>query len=164
MSAWTRCPVAEQRPALAAVLTTQKPAKGEPPNILRTLLAVQKALGFIPPASVCDIAHALEVSEADIAGVLSYYPDLRRAPPRPLIRVCMGESCLANHGDRIWQNLRERMADGVREARPGHDFQLEQVFCMGNCAVGPTVSIDHDLYGRVSVSQLDTLLGRYRDV
>lgn len=152
----------ERLPALAAVLEEQKPVSGEPPNILRTLLAVQQGLGFVPQDGLHEIAHALEVTEADVAGVLSYYPDLRReAPPRHIIRLCMGESCIANHCDRILQELQDRLRVGVGETSPGRRFRLEQVFCMGNCAVGPTLSIDDDLYGRIGVSRLDQLLDRY---
>lgn len=149
--------------SLTAVLEKQKPVRGEPPNILRTLLAVQQAVGYVPQDYVHDIARMLEVTEADVAGVLSYYPDLRRDPsPRHVIRICMGESCVANHCDRILRELHERLRVGIGETSPGHRFGLEQVFCLGNCAVGPTLSIDEDLYGRVSASRIDSLLDRYR--
>lgn len=150
--------------AVTAVLEKQKPARGEPPNILRTLLAVQQAVGYVPQNGIHKIARILEVTEADVAGVLSYYPDLRRDPssPRHVIRICMGESCVANHCDRILRELHERLRVGVGETSPGHRFRLEQVFCLGNCAVGPTVAIDEDLYGRVSPSRVKSLLDRYR--
>ena len=150
-------------PDLATVLEQQKPIGGESANILRTLLAVQQAVGFVSPEAIRDIAQALEVTEAEVAGVVSYYPDLRReAPSRHVIRICMGESCIANHCDRLLRGLRERLRIEVGETEPGRRFRLEQVFCMGNCAVGPTLAIDKDLYGRVAVSRLDHLLDRYR--
>lgn len=149
--------------AWTAVLKQQQPGRGEPSNILRTLLAVQQAVGYVPPASVADIARMLEVTEADVAGVLSYYPDLRRdPPPRHVIRICMGESCVANHCNRILRELYERLRVGIGENSPGHRFRLEEVFCLGNCAVGPTISIDENVYGRVSPSRVDSLLDRYR--
>jgi NADH:ubiquinone oxidoreductase subunit E len=149
-------------PALAVVLRGQKPDKGKP-NILRTLLAVQQAVGYVPQDGISEIARTLEVTEADVAGVLSYYPDLRCDPsPRHVVRICMGESCVANHCGRILRRLHERLRVSVGETAPGHRFRLEQVFCLGNCAVGPTLSIDDDLYGRVSPSRVDSLLDRYR--
>jgi NADH:ubiquinone oxidoreductase subunit E len=146
-----------------AALEKQEPAPGDPPNILRALLAVQQAVGYVPRDSVSEIARMLAVTEADVAGVLSYYPDLRQdPPPRHIIRICMGESCFANHCDRILRELYERLRVGVGETSPGHRFRLEQVFCVGNCAVGPTVAIDDDLYGRVTPSRVESLLDRYR--
>jgi NADH:ubiquinone oxidoreductase subunit E len=149
--------------AWTAVLESQKPSPGESPNILRTLLAIQQAVGYVPQDGIHEIARTLDVTEADVAGVLSYYPDLRRDPsPRHVIRICMGESCVANHCDRILRELHERLRVGVGETSPGHRFRLEEVFCLGNCAVGPTVAIDDDLHGRVSPSRVESLLDRYR--
>jgi NADH:ubiquinone oxidoreductase subunit E len=134
-----------------------------PPNILQALLAVQEALGYVPVEQVPSIARILGVTEADVAGVLSYYPDLRRkVPARHVVRLCMGESCMANHCARILSELHDRLRVGVGETSPGHRFRLEQVFCMGNCAVGPTMAIDGDLYGRVVPSQIAQLLEQYR--
>ena len=152
-----------ETPGLATVLEQHKPVDGEPPNVLRALLAVQQSFGSVSPEAIRDIAQALEVTEADVAGVISYYHDIRRgAPSRHVIRICMGESCIANHCDRLLRELRERLRIEVGETEPGRRFRLEQVFCMGNCAVGPTLAIDEDLYGRVAVSRLDHLLDRYR--
>jgi NADH:ubiquinone oxidoreductase subunit E len=163
MSASKRGQVDRLALALATVLAKQKPARGASPNILQTLLAVQQAAGYVPADGIQEIAQVLGVTAADVAGVLSYYPDLRREPPpRHVIRICMGESCVANHCDRILRELHERLRVGVGETSPGHRFRLEQVFCLGNCAVGPTVVIDNDLHGRVSASHIDALLDRYR--
>jgi NADH:ubiquinone oxidoreductase subunit E len=145
---------------LEDILTGQQ---GEPPNMLQGLLAVQEALGYVPLEELPTIARLLGVTEADVAGVLSYYPDLRRDPPaRHVVRLCMGESCFANHCGRILSELQERLRVGVGETSPGHRFRLEQVFCMGNCAVGPTMAIDGDLFGRVAASQIPDLLKRYQ--
>lgn len=149
--------------SLTAVLQEQRRTGGGSPNILRTLLAVQQALGHVPADGIQTIARALEVTEADVAGVLSYYPDLRRdPPPRHVIRVCMGESCIANHCDRLLRELYERVRVNLGETSSGKRLRLEQVFCLGNCAVGPTIAIDEDIHGRVTVSGIDVLLERYR--
>jgi NADH:ubiquinone oxidoreductase subunit E len=149
--------------SLAVVLQEQQRADGKASSILRTLLAVQQALGYVPPDGIQTIARALEVTEADVAGVLSYYPDLRRdPPPRHVIRICMGESCVANHAARLLKELQERLEVNIGETSPDRHFALEQVFCLGNCAVGPTVGIDAHVYGRVTASSLDTVLDRYR--
>jgi NADH:ubiquinone oxidoreductase subunit E len=148
---------------LTAVLQAQQGAGGRRPNILRTLLAVQQALGYVSPDDIQTVAHTLAVTEAQVAGVLSYYPDLRRElPPRHVIRICMGESCVANHSGRLFKEVQARLGADIGETPPARHVQVEQVCCLGNCAVSPTVAIDDEVYGRVTVSYLDTVLDRYR--
>jgi NADH:ubiquinone oxidoreductase subunit E len=133
------------------------------PNILETLLAVQAALGAVPVGSVPEIARALEVTEADVAGVLTYYPELRTAPPgRHLIRVCMGESCMANHGDRVLNALRDKLHVDPGQTTGDGRFTLERIYCVGNCAVGPSVMVDHDVHGRVTETTAAEVLDEYQ--
>jgi NADH:ubiquinone oxidoreductase subunit E len=134
-----------------------------PPNILDTLLAVQDALGYVPPAALPDIARALTVTEADVAGVLTYYPELRTHPPgRHLIRVCTGESCVANHCGRLLDALAEELRIGMGATTPDGRFTLEKVYCVGNCAVSPSVMIDEEVYGRVAPGEVPELLKGYK--
>lgn len=140
-----------------------KQVRSESSNILKTLLALQERLGHVPVEAVPDIARALETTTAQVAGVLSYYPDLRvTAPGRHLIRLCMGESCYANGCGRLLRELQDRLRADVGETAAGRRFTFDTMSCAGNCAVSPTVMIDRDLYGRVLPSQLETLLERYR--
>lgn len=135
----------------------------QPPNILRSLLAVQGAVGYVPPATIGDIAHHLGVTNADVAGVLSFYPDLRTRPRgRHLIRICMGESCLANHCTRVLSALGEELRIGLNATTPDGRFTLERVYCVGNCAVSPSVMVDHEVHGRVTPSDVPALLEKYR--
>ena len=145
------------------VKTILAKVRNEPPNILKALLALQERLGHVPTEAVPDIAHALGATTAQVAGVLSYYPDLRLTHPgRHLIRVCMGESCYANGCGRLLRELQDRLRVDVGETAAGGKFTLDTMSCAGNCAVSPTVMIDRDLYGRLLPSQLDTLLERYK--
>src|ERR1700733_14311739 len=90
--------------------TLLKKCGGTPPNILSTLQTVQGELGYVPTEAVPKIAAALGVSDSDVAGVLSFYHDLRTEPPgRHIIRFCMGESCLAAHCEHSLEAL-ERVA------------------------------------------------------
>lgn len=133
------------------------------PNILRLLLAVQDRIGYVPPQSVPQIARGIGASEAEVAGVLSYYPDLRTAAPgRHVIRICTGESCMANHCGRLVTALRNRLGIEIGETDPVGRFTLETVYCMGNCAVSPTVAVNQDLFGRVEPMQIPSLLDRYQ--
>ena len=134
--------------SLAQILSQ---AKGGAPNILKTLLAIQSELGHVPPASVSDIAGALGVTDAEVAGVLSGYPDLRtEAPGRHVVRVCQGESCVANHCGRVLKELEKKLGIGLGGTTRDGRFTLEKVYCVGNCAASPTVMIGEDVHGRVT--------------
>lgn len=151
------------RSGLAEMLETCRPAPQNKPNILKTLLAVQSAMGHVPTSAIPQIAQVLGVTDAQVAGVLSYYSDLRTQPPgRHLIRVCMGESCMANHGGRVLRAIQDHVRVEGGGTKPEGRFTVEQMSCAGNCAVSPTVMIDENLCGRVTPSKVPSLLEPYR--
>ena len=148
---------------LAETLETCRPASPNKPNILRALLAVQSARGYVPTDAIPQIAQVLGVTDAQVAGVLSYYSDLRTQPPgRHLSRVCMGESCMANHGARVFRAFQKYVRVTVGDRTQADRFTVEQMSCVGSCAVSPTVMIDADLCGRVTPSGVPSLLEPYR--
>lgn len=148
---------------LADVLEACRPLPQSKPNILKTLLAVQSALGHVPVNAVPQVAQTLGVTEAQVAGVLSYYSDLRtQSPGRHLIRVCMGESCTANHGGRVLRAIQDHVHLAAGETTQEGRFTVQQMSCAGNCAVSPTVMIDEDICGRVTPSDVPALLERYK--
>jgi NADH:ubiquinone oxidoreductase subunit E len=151
-----------QKDRLAETLETCRPVPPAKPNILKTLLAVQSTVGHVPTTAISQIAQVLGVTDAQVAGVLSYYSDLRtRSPGRHLIRVCMGESCTANHGGRVLNAIQEHMRVAVGDTTPEGRFTVERMSCAGNCAVSPTVVIDEDVCGRVTPSGVPALLEPY---
>ena len=153
----------QHKPRLAETLENCRPVPPAKPNILKTLLAVQSTLGHVPTSAIPQIAQVLGVTDAQIAGVLSYYSDLRTQPPgRHLIRVCMGESCTANYCGLVLRAIQEHVRVAVGDRTPGGWFTVEQMSCAGNCAVSPTVMIDEDPHGRVAPSDVPSLLEPYR--
>jgi len=148
---------------LDLILQRCRPHDSKPVNVLQTLLAVQDELGHVPQEAVPEIARTLEVTEAEIAGVLSYYPDLRTRPTgRHRIRVCTGESCVANHSDRVLAALRKKLGITLDQTTRDGRFTLERVSCVGNCAVSPTVIVDDQVHGRVRPADLPQLLQEFR--
>lgn len=148
---------------LAETLETCRSVPPDKPNILKTLLAVQSALGHVPISAIPQIAQVLGKTDAQVAGVLSYYSDLRTQPPgRHLIRVCMGESCTANHGGLVLRAIHEHVRLDGSGMTPEGRFTVERMSCAGNCAVSPTVMIDGDFCGRVIPSDVPSLLEPYR--
>jgi NADH:ubiquinone oxidoreductase subunit E len=133
------------------------------PNILKTLLAIQSVMGHVSTNAIPQIAQVLGVTDAQVAGVLSYYSDLRtQSLGRHLIRVCMGESCMANHGGLVFRAIQDHVRVKGGGTKPEGRFTVEQMSCAGNCAVSPTVMIDEDLCGRVAPSDVPSLLKSYR--
>jgi NADH:ubiquinone oxidoreductase subunit E len=153
----------QQKPELAETLETCRPVPSGRPNILKTLLAVQASLGYVPASAIPQITQALGVTDAQVAGVLSYYSDLRtQQPGRHLVRVCIGESCMANHGMRVLRAIQDHVRAVVGEETETGRFTVEQMSCAGNCAVSPTVIVDDEVHGRVAPSQVAALLERYK--
>jgi NADH:ubiquinone oxidoreductase subunit E len=149
----------DEAAALGRVLEEHRPRTGQPANLLRTLLAVEQALGYVPGEALTPIAHALEVTEAEVAGVLSYYPDLHRRPRgRHTLRLCLGEACVANRSARLLNDVQQALGIGVGETSSDGRVTVERVYCLGNCGVGPTVMLDDRLYGRVTSPELKKIL------
>ena len=130
-----------------------------PGPLLLVLHAVQRRLGFIPENAVPYIAERLNLSRAEVHGVVSFYHHFRRAAPgRHVIQICRAESCQAMGADQLAQHAQQRLGVGFHQTTPDGACSLEAVYCLGNCACSPAVMIDGDLFGRVSVKQLEALL------
>jgi NADH:ubiquinone oxidoreductase subunit E len=126
-----------------------KKCVGTPPNILSTLQKVQGELGYVPAESVPKIAAALGVSDSDVAGVLSFYHDLRTEQPgRNIIHFCMGESCLAARCEKSLEALEQTAGCKLGETSKDGRFTLEKVYCLGNCALSPSMLVNDELHGR----------------
>ena len=147
--------------ALQRALEQHRPESGEPANILRTLIAVQRVLGYVPASAIGPVAEALKVPEPHVAGVLSYYPDLHAAPRgRRVVRVCLGEACVANRSCDVLAECQRILGIGIGETTKDGRTTLERVYCLGNCGVGPTVMIDETIHGRVRPSDMENILGQ----
>ncbi|MGE0386087.1 MAG: formate dehydrogenase subunit gamma [Gammaproteobacteria bacterium] len=136
---------------------------GRPGALLPVLHSVQDRIGHIPPEAVPVIAKALNLSRAEVHGVITFYPDFRSAPPpRHVVRICVAEACQAMGADAIVRQAR----DSLGVAFPGHtaggEVAIEPAYCFGNCACAPTVEVDGQLTGRTSPEQVDGILQTLR--
>jgi formate dehydrogenase subunit gamma len=130
-----------------------------PGPLLLVLHAIQRRFGFVPEAAVPYIAERLNLSRAEVYGVLSFYHHFRRAAPgRHVIQVCRAESCQAMGGEQLAHHAQQRLGIAFHETTADGAFSLEPVYCLGNCACSPAVMIDDELFGRVSSDQFDALL------
>jgi formate dehydrogenase subunit gamma len=121
---------------------------------------VQDELGHIDPAVVPVLADALNLSIAEVHGVVTFYRDFRSAPPgRTRVRVCRAEACQSLGAEALAAHARQRVGVGFGDTTPDGAVSLDEVFCLGNCALGPSVQVDDRLHGRVSPARFDALLG-----
>jgi NADH:ubiquinone oxidoreductase subunit E len=145
------------------ILAQVSPAAGRRSGILDLLQKIEAAVGYVPLESLPELAQSLGVSEAQVAGVLSYYPDLHTRPTgRHLLRICLGEACVANHGERVLHILCGRLGAASGTTTPDGRFTIEKIYCAGNCGVSPTLVIDGELHGRVTPEQIPGILARYQ--
>ncbi len=147
-------------PDLAPIL---QECRSSQPNILATLQKIQEVFGYVPRDSVPEIAHALGVTDSDVAGVLSFYHDLRTEPPgRHVIRFCLGDSCLATHCEKSLAALEKKLGCKLGGTSKDKRFTIEKVYCLGNCALSPSLMVDHDVHGRFTSGNVMSLLKDYK--
>jgi len=142
--------------AVNAALTAHA---GRPGALLPILHDVQHTLRHIPPAAVSAIADALNLSRAEVHGVITFYRHFRlSAPGRRLVQVCRAEACQAVGADQLLEHAQRSLGCGLHQTSSDGAVTLEPVYCLGQCAVGPAVMMDDALYGRVDAARFDALI------
>jgi formate dehydrogenase subunit gamma len=136
--------------------------KDTPGALLPILHAVQDALGFVPPGAVPIIADGLNLSRADVHGVISFYHYFRDTPPgRHTVHLCRAEACQSMGARALEAHAKQSLGVDFHQTTGNGAFSLEPVYCLGNCAASPAVMIDRELYGRVTPERLDDLLSEW---
>ena len=146
--------------AIAAIVAR---LKDKPGALLPVLHAVQDAIGFVPPDAVPLIADALNLSRADVHGVISFYHYFRDTPPgRHTIHLCRAEACQSMGARDLEAHAKKRLGVGFHQTTGDGSFSFEPVYCLGNCACSPAVMIDGQLYGRVTPDRFDELMSEWK--
>jgi formate dehydrogenase subunit gamma len=118
--------------------------------LLPILHDVQRAFGCISEEAIRHIAHALNLSRAEVSGVVGFYHDFRRAPaPLPVVKLCRAEACQARGGDAL--------ALWAEQAAAGR-VAIETVYCLGLCSVGPSAMIGGEVHARLDPEALAQLI------
>ena len=150
--------------ALAAIDASDlSTGKTDAAPLLPLLHALQSKLGFIPASAVPLIAKRLNLSRAEVHGIISFYPDFRSAPSgRYQVQICRAEACQAMGSRQLEDHAQATL--GVRFDETTNDglITLRSVYCLGNCACAPSVRIDDNVYARVSSEQFDRLVAALR--
>ncbi|MEQ9462850.1 MAG: formate dehydrogenase subunit gamma [Haliea sp.] len=131
----------------------------EPGALLPVLHAVQDSLGCIPRDAIVSIAAALRLTRAEVSGVISFYHHFRTTPPgQHTVEICRAEACQAVGARRLEAHAKSRLGLDFHQTGGDGQFSLEPVYCLGNCACGPSIRIGDAVYGRVSTARFDELL------
>jgi formate dehydrogenase subunit gamma len=129
-------------------------------SLLPVLHAIQDRLGWVPPAVVPLLAGELNLSRAEVHGVLTFYHWFRQSPPgRHVVYLCRAEACQAVGAAALEAHAKRRLGVDFHGTTADGRFTLEPVYCLGNCACGPSVMVDRELHAQVTPARFDSLVG-----
>jgi formate dehydrogenase subunit gamma len=147
----------------SAVLDACARLKELPGALMPVLHAVQEALRFVPKDAVPLIARELNLSIAEVHGVVSFYHYfLQERPGRRVLHLCRAEACQARGSTALEAHAKAKLGIDFHGTTSDGAITLEPVYCLGNCALGPSLMIDDQLYGRVSAERFDALVASSR--
>jgi formate dehydrogenase subunit gamma len=133
--------------------------RGLPGALLPMLHALQEEFGYIHGEATPLLAETLNISKAEVVGVINFYADFRQEPPgRHLLKICLAESCQSMGSDALVARLRDRLQAAPGETSPDGAVTIEPVYCLGNCGLSPAVMLDGRLHGRVTGARAEALL------
>lgn len=130
-----------------------------PGGLLPILHDIQEHVGYVPPEAVPRIAEGLNLSRAEVHGVISFYHDFRSQPAgRHVVHVCRAESCQSLGAEALLAGACERLGVEVHGTTADGSVTLEPIYCLGNCALSPAIMVDRQVYGRMSPERLNKVL------
>ncbi len=130
-----------------------------PGALLPLLHAIQDEVGYVPEASYKPIAKGLNLSVAEVHGVVTFYHHFRtHKPGRHTLQICRAESCQAMGSVALEAHAKQCLNIDYHQTTKDDAITLEPVYCLGNCALSPAVMMDNEIYGRVSAADLDALV------
>ena len=150
----------EQR---AAVLSACARLQSLPGALMPVLHAVQRELKYVPKDSIPLIARELNLSIAEVHGVVSFYHYfLQERPGRHVVHICRAEACQAQGSAALEAHVKAELGVDYHETTRDGAITLEPVYCLGNCALGPSLMIDERLHGRMTDARFDALMAQCR--
>ena len=162
-------PMPAARPLAAAerakVLEVIMQLRALPGALLPVLHGVQDALGYVPPGAVALIASELNLSRAEVHGVITFYHYFRTTKPgKQVLQLCRAEACQSLGAVTLEAHIKQKLGVDFHGTTADRQFTLEPVYCLGNCACGPSLMLDGELHGRVSAETFDELVASKRGV
>ncbi len=133
--------------------------EARPEMLVQILHGIVERFGFVCDDAIRQLANELNLSRADVHGVVSYYHDFRTTPPgKHIVRICQAEACQSMGSRELTAHAEKKLGVGLNGTTADGETTLEPVYCLGNCACSPAVMIDDKVHGRVNAEKLDSLL------
>ena len=137
---------------------------GEMGGLLPCLHEVQERLGYIPAQAHGQLAEAFSLSAAEVHGVISFYHDFRDTPAsKRAVQICCAEACQAVGSRELESHAPQTLGVDFGETHASGAYRLERVYCLGNCACGPSVRVGDVVHGRVNLAELSSLVAQGAD-
>ena len=136
---------------------------GQSGALLPILHAVQAAEGYVPSDAIPMIADSLNLSRAEVHGVITYYHHFRQQPAgKHVVQICRAEACQSVGSEALAAHAVKKIGCDFHETTQDGSITLEPVYCLGQCACGPAIMINDDVHARVDPAKLDKLLAKAR--
>ena len=133
----------------------------QPRMLVQILRAFLDTFGFIDEKMIRLLASELNLSRAEVHGVVSFYHDFRTSPPgKHVVKICQAEACQAMGSRALTEHATKTLGIDMHATTSDGELTLEPVYCLGNCACSPAVMIDDKVYGRVDAGVFDGLVGK----
>ncbi len=133
--------------------------KDKPGALLPILHGIQDVQGYIPADALPMIAEATKQTRAEVHGVISFYHHFRQTPPGShTLQICRAEACQARGARTLETYAKARLGIDYHQTTADREISLEPVYCLGNCACGPSVRVDDKVLGAVTPARFDTLV------
>jgi formate dehydrogenase subunit gamma len=128
-------------------------------SLLAVLHAIQDEVGYVPPAAVAPLARAMNLSRAEVHGVITYYHHFRATPAAgKVVQICRAESCKAMGADALLAHAQQHLGCAVHGHSADGAFTLEPVYCLGLCAQSPAIMLGDELHACVTPQRFDELI------
>ena len=137
--------------------------KGLEGPLLPILHRIQHEFGYVPDETLPVIAEALNISNAEIHGVVTFYHDYRNHPAgRHVLKICRAEACQAMGGEALAARIQQLLGIGFHETAKDGSVTLEPIYCLGLCACAPAAMLDGEVIGRLDAERLDEVVEAVR--
>jgi len=133
---------------------------GEQQDLIPILHDTQTQFGYLPAAAIKDIARFLQIPESYVYGVATFYAQFKLTPSgKKVIRVCRGTACHVRGSAKVLEEIEKLLGIKAGETTPDMEYTLETVACIGACALAPTMTIDDEVHGKMTVKKAAEVLG-----
>jgi len=133
--------------------------EARPEMLVQILHLFMDRYGVIGDDAIRQLADELNLSRAEVHGVVSFYHDFRTEPAgRRVIKICQAESCQAMGSQALTAHAEKSLGVSLHETTDDGATTLEPVYCLGNCACSPAVMVGDRIYGRVDTQALDAII------